>query len=419
MADKNQKPHAAVDAGYKIGDYAIFGGYQALPEGGDEILQKDDPIKIVSFDENGLDIIVVKVDENGEEIVDGSGEPVAVERVYVEEIIRAAVVETDEAEAEPEGDAETEAAEEADTDETEGEAETEAVEEAPAKKAAAKPASKKASTKTDTKADTKATGKSTGKKAKAAKTEEQETASKSELTVAPSVREILSQNDALVAAKSLVDRAEQTDFTLGGVLANIQETGVYKRLGYTGKGAFDAYVKAELGMDKRKAYYLISIYTTLVTAEIPETKLAEIGWSKVKELVRVAPDRLKEDFDELAEFAKEHNRDDLITHLKTNYAVASRGQSVKMVTFSFRLAEEEAEAARTAITEAQAIIGEQDPSKAFAYIVNDWRNSAPGSDMTLDDFKAMAEAKFGVSLAVVESDAETEVEEEQADAAAA
>lgn len=403
MADKNQKPHAAVDAGYKIGDYAIFGGYQALPEGGDEILKKDDPIKIVSFDDNGLDIIVVKVDESGEEIVDDKGEPVAVERVYVEEMIRAAVAEVDEGEVE-EGDVEEgEAEADAEPEGAEEPAAEEAVEQAaPAKKAAAK--------KTPAKKAAKATEAKKAPAKKATETKAEEPTSKAELVVAPSVREILAQTDALAAAKSLVDRAEQTDFTLGGVLANIQETGVYKDLGYNGKGAFDNYVKSELSMDKRKAYYLIAIYTKFTTLNIAESQLAEIGWSKIKELARVSDEILSEKFDELRDYAKANPRDALITHLKTNYAVASRGQSVKMVTFSFRLAEEEAEAARTAITEAQAIIGEQDPSKAFAYIVNDWRNAAPGSDMTLDDFKAMAEAKFGVTLAVVEPEAGEEAE---------
>lgn len=395
MAESNQKPHAAIDAGYKIGDYAIFGGYQAQPEGGDEILQKDDPVKIVSFDDNGLDIIVVKVDEEGEEIVDDQNEPVAVERVYVEELIRATVVEEAEAEtpAEPEAEAETEA---------EAPAKAAPKKKAAAKKAPAKKATKKTAVEAEPEAETSAA------------------ITVSDVVVAPSVAEILSQSDALTAAKTLVERAEQTDFTLGGVLANIQETGAYKRAGYSGKGAFDNYVKAELFMEKRKAYYLINIYSKFMRCGIPEAKLAEIGWSKAKELVRVDDDALRDNYDQLFEYAKDNNREDLISYLKTNYAVASRGQTVRMVSFTFRLAEEEAEAARTAITEAQAIIGEADPNKAFAYILGDWRNSAAGSDMTLDDFVAMAEAKFGVTLTAtpVEGD-EPQAEEEQADAAAA
>jgi len=56
-----------------------------------------------------------------------------------------------------------------------------------------------------------------------------------------------------------------------------------------GYATFDDYSETELGMKRGKAYYLAQIWGELhVNAQIPEDKIAQIDWSKAKELAPLA-----------------------------------------------------------------------------------------------------------------------------------
>jgi hypothetical protein len=227
--------------------------------------------------------------------------------------------------------------------------------------------------------------------------------------------------DALKAAKSLVDRAEQTDFTLGGVLRTIHETGVFKTLGFDGKRGFDEYVERTLGIASRKARYLMAIYTKFALLGVDETRLEEIGWSKAKELARIEDAELKKDFTKLVKKATDSTRDELIEHIKTKYKVTTRGgggdNSVKMVDFRFRLAEEEATTVTEGLKEACTAAGTDDLNVGFAYLVGDWRNTGTGQDLDLEQSMEMLCAKFGLQR-ITFTDAEGTALEFEPEAAA-
>ena len=206
--------------------------------------------------------------------------------------------------------------------------------------------------------------------------------------------------DALKAAKALVSKAEQTDFTLGGVLRHIHETGAFKSLGYDGKRGFDEYVEKVLGIQSRKARYLMTIYTKFAMLGVDESRLEAIGWSKAKELARIDEAELKKDFNKLVKYAEGHTRDELIDHVKTKYVVTTRGgeDRVKLVDFKFRLAEEDATTATEALKEAGIAAGAGDDlNTAFAYLCGDWRNTGTGQDLDLEGSLEMIAAKFGLT----------------------
>ena len=409
MVTKTTVPHAAITAGFAINGFALFKGYTALEEGQEQILTPDMPVRIDRF-ENEADIVVIGVDDDGNDIMDDDGvTPKFAERVFPEELTPASL--------EADAPATEEAAAEAPVEEA-APAPAKAAKPAAAKPAAdAKPETAAAKKKREAaeakavadaeKVEAKAALKASGDKAKADKKAAAEKAKAAAIKVTPvieiadmaSVREILAEQDALAAAKSLVDKAEQTDFTLGGVLRHIHETGAFKAIGYEGKRGFVEYCEKTLGIAYRKAHYLMQIYTAFAMIGADEAKLQQIGWSKAKELARIETGALKKGFDSLITKATEMTRDDLTAYIKKTYKVTTRGgaDGVSLTQFSFRLAEEEALTVNEGLNEAKAMVGDDDLNKAFAYIVGEWRNTSAGSDLTLEDTVELMAAKFGIT----------------------
>lgn len=441
---KNTTPHAAVAAGFEPGGYALFTGYTNMEEGQVAVLTEGMPVRIDRF-ENEADIVVVGVDDDGNDIMEGNT-PKYVERVFPEELTKAELETEDEPEAEQttEGDAEPEATEDATPDLSEVTFDPDAkiadlkalgtdaglkitarskadvvkaleaagatakAAEASAPKEETKPkAAAKGNAKGNAKADTKASDKpKADDKAKSGGIKPTPVVEISDMA---SVREILAEQDALDAAKSLVERAEQTDFTLGGVLRHIHETGAFKAEGYDGKRGFDDYVRQALGVEPRKARYLMSNYTVFAMIGADEQKLASIGWSKAKELARIEPAKLKKDFDKLIDKANSMTRDDLVADIKKHYKVTTRGSAdgVSLTTMTFKLAEEDATTVTEGLKEASALIGADDLNKALAYIVGDWRGTGTGTDLSLEDTVELMCAKFGLESVSFVKDGET------------
>lgn len=400
---------------YVEGQIVKFKGYTEDVQ--DPILQPDDLLKIRAINADG-GLIVDKLDENGEIV------PSEVAETLFEEEIE---------EIEADADTVAEAAGEAAADGEEQTEEAPAAEPTAAEKKAAAKAEKEAA-KAAKAAEAKAAKEAAKNAPKAAAdvavspTDEPVAGPQSEL-VRAAIASVAGEDAedraaSLIAAKSLVNRVDETYYTLGGVLSYIKDTGVYKSLGFDGKRGFADYVKAELGIDYRKAQYLIAVFDTVQEAGLNESRLSEIGWSKAIQIMRVGDvsmDRLGEDFDGLIEFAKANSRDDLITHIKTTYeGIATRapstGEGTKVNTLTFKASAEEAEQMERALANAKRLAGSDDANAALRYILNDWMMMTEGTDIDLETAVATVEARFGVKLETVEQEthatAEAEVVEE-------
>lgn len=116
------------------------------------------------------------------------------------------------------------------------------------------------------------------------------------------IHDIASEVESMSKTKVLneLDRlAESIDvnyFKMGGILKRVKENSWFE-----GHDSFDAFVQNKYGFAPRKAAYLISIYDNLVTKQIPWEKVADLGWTKLKDL---APHLTPENVDEWVEKAK-------------------------------------------------------------------------------------------------------------------
>lgn len=103
--------------------------------------------------------------------------------------------------------------------------------------------------------------------------------------LAKTATEIENTADAVVANSRIYElesEAAFTDIRLGGYLSLVQT-----KQWFGDHSTFKAYVEAETSMEYRKALYLISIYNSLVEANVPWELAAPVGWSKLKDLATI------------------------------------------------------------------------------------------------------------------------------------
>jgi hypothetical protein len=83
----------------------------------------------------------------------------------------------------------------------------------------------------------------------------------------------------------LKDRLDTCYYELGGLLREVFHQQYYLELGFD---HFEDYLREILEFSIRKAFYLMSIWDKVNELSIPPEKLRQIGWTKMKEVVRVA-----------------------------------------------------------------------------------------------------------------------------------
>lgn len=217
-----------------------------------------------------------------------------------------------------------------------------------------------------------------------------------------SVMRLLEGQDALDAAKSLIEQKEQTYFDLGGVLYHIHRDEPYRQIGYDGKRGFSDYLLKELDMGYRKAMDLISIYKKFRELGVSDARLAEIGWSKAKKLANVVT---PENFDELVDVAKNNSRDQLEAVLSQRFESAGDGTvgtRVSKTKFSFSLFEDQAADITRALDAAKMAANTEDMNQALHYALVEWTQTAEGMEVSLEQAISQIQIKYGVSLVVAE-----------------
>jgi hypothetical protein len=115
---------------------------------------------------------------------------------------------------------------------------------------------------------------------------------------------------------------EDSYFRLGELLYEVHYGGYWQEWGYDD---FDSYLMDEVGFHHRKGMYFISIYKKLlIEAQVPKEKLEGIGWSKAKEVARVAT---KENAEEWVEKARESTVTELVNEVRETKAEEAAGDT--------------------------------------------------------------------------------------------
>jgi hypothetical protein len=165
--------------------------------------------------------------------------------------------------------------------------------------------------------------------------------------------EHLSQEDAFSTARLLIESGEYSNFKLGGILSKIN--GEKWTEGY---GSFNDMLAAEFPtLKRRKAFYLMSIYTNLVEAEIKWSQVGHLGWTKLKEL---APILTKENAEEWIAKAEKLTIIQLIEEIRKLSDGGSSDETEEtktLTTITFKVYEDQKETINDAVTKAKVEAG--------------------------------------------------------------
>lgn len=215
-----------------------------------------------------------------------------------------------------------------------------------------------------------------------------------------------SSGDAINAARMVSRRSQDADFILGGVLHNIHRNKLHEAMGYDRKNGFREFCENEIGVGYRKAAYLIKIYEWARGLNIDEHELGDIGWTKARQLA--AANVTQDQFVEMAQFARTHSKEELEDHIKTTMVNTGPTDTVQKKVFKFTLYADEANIVERALITAQGLCGDDDISKAFAYMAADWAMINEGVTMTEAQILHQASVKLGGKrvVTVAETDGE-------------
>lgn len=200
--------------------------------------------------------------------------------------------------------------------------------------------------------------------------------------------EALSKTKALKMATALSDDIESNYFKLGGVLKVIHTNGWFD-----GYESFAVFVFDKFGFQKRKAEYLMDIYTNLVTKQIPWEKVAGLGWTKLKDL---APHLTAENVDEWVAKASTATVIELQAMLKAG-APEDSGAAPKtksdVSAFKVVLKNDQIETVNKAMAKAKAEVGSDFDNVALEALCSAFlagvSGSVTGGAPTVETFKEM------------------------------
>ncbi len=229
-----------------------------------------------------------------------------------------------------------------------------------------------------------------------------------------SVESILDSHDAIDAADLLIKQAEQTYFTLGGVLTHIYHHGDYKSIGFKTDRGWQKYIDERLGMHYRKVMDLIKIYEKFLAAGISEDELVRFGWSKARLLARIPVDKLIEDWDELKDWY-EKSRKEIEDGIKVKYkdSLQTRDDNNdKTTTVNVRvtLSGEAGETVQRAFDVAKGFAETDEEAGCLEYICGEWLAMHEAVDTPIEEMIKFVEARYQVSLKIEGSNSGSGVE---------
>lgn len=218
--------------------------------------------------------------------------------------------------------------------------------------------------------------------------------------------QVVSSSEALLRAKAKEAKENVDDnyVELSRVLYEIYHKKVFMNWGFI---SFQDYIDTELDFEYRKSMYLIDIWGHAKHLEISPERMKAIGWTKIREIVRVADTSNIEYWLTQAENLKCSELIALIKEYKSTGKVKS---TLDLVNFSFKLDQADVTTVNLALDEAMRLVSTSSISKALVMICTEWvmeKNIVP---LKVDMAKMLdyLEEAYGVKLTVAEKKKEDE-----------
>ena len=213
----------------------------------------------------------------------------------------------------------------------------------------------------------------------------------------------------ILAAATLIDESYQN---LAKLLHETYDNGYYLRWGFEN---FKEYCENELGVQYRKAKYLVSIAEVIRDLNIKWEDVEGVGWTKLRVLIPL----LKEDgvVGDWLEIAKQYSTKDLealVKDAKAGFDISAEGGD-KIVTLTFRMTPETSEIVNEALDTAKKVSETSDNVLALEQMCYDYvlQQGEVPQKASLESLIKFAENHYGVDLQVADrKDIADMVEEE-------
>lgn len=219
---------------------------------------------------------------------------------------------------------------------------------------------------------------------------------------------------------------EKLGLVEGELLFEVSKNGYWKDYEFTDEkgekrkfASFEEYTQTELGMNRRKAFYLIDIYETyVVKLSLPKEVLGDLEWTKARELTKVIT---AENWSELLDKAKGMTVvqiQEMVKGMKSGTGTAaddgtapSADAGDEMVKVAFKLAPAQHENVMAALALAESMTKSDKKGHNLDLICSDFVASAAGMGAEgaltkLDLLIKNIERTFGVKLTLSEVDPE-------------
>jgi len=204
--------------------------------------------------------------------------------------------------------------------------------------------------------------------------------------------------EQILVAAALIDESYQS---LAKLLHEAYDNGYYLRWGFEN---FKEYCETEIGVQYRKARYLVGIAEMIRDLSIAWEDVEGVGWTKMRALIPI----LKEEgiVGDWLEIAKQYSVKDLeklVKDQKAGFDISASGGD-KIVTLTFRMTPESSEIINEALDTAKRIAKTTDNVLALEQLCYDYvlgQGEEP-EKVSLDALIRFAEAHYGVEIQVAD-----------------
>ncbi|MBS7812318.1 hypothetical protein [Roseococcus pinisoli] len=178
--------------------------------------------------------------------------------------------------------------------------------------------------------------------------------------------ETLSQDQVKARLSALPEDDGFLEFEQGGLLKRVLENNWFPEWGFDD---FGAYVEATFDFRKRKAYYLIGIYSGVISAGLSADQVKAFGWTKLR--ILLMPDNpllTAENVDDWLEKAQSMSKDELAKQIQAQKALGGPSDPTPTDNVKFKLQGDQISTVKSAIEKAMSVSGSESPSAAFEFI---------------------------------------------------
>ena len=186
---------------------------------------------------------------------------------------------------------------------------------------------------------------------------------------------------------------------LAQLLHETYEHGYYIRWSFS---TFKEYCESELGVQYRKAKYLVNIAQVLKDMKIEWSEVEGLGWTKLRTLIPLLKERgTPGDWFEIAQQYTVKELEALVRDERAGFDISSSGGD-KIVTLTFKMTPETSEIVSDALDTAKKAAETSDPVLALEQMSYDYvmaQGSVPERS-SLEALVKFAETHYGVELVV-------------------